>query len=997
MRIAHPLIALLVAFSFQFAQVRADDPPETDSVDRDYSAELPRIPPKSAEEALATFQVAKGFRLEQVAAEPLVADPVAISFDENGRLFVVEMRGYSEEDAEHLSRIRLLIDSDGDGRFDKSSIFAEGLSWPTAIVCYGGGVFVADAPNVFFLKDSDGDGRADEKRVVFQGFGKSNVQGLVNSFQWGLDNRIHGATSSSGADVLAESKADGQAAVVLRGRDFAFDPRTMTLSAVSGGAQHGMSFNQWGDKFVCSNSDHIQHVVFEDRYVARNPYVAAPSPRKSIAVDGPQAEVYRTSPVEPWRILRTRLRMKKIVPGVVEGGGRAAGYFTGATGVTIYRGNAWPREFVGWAIVGDVGSNLAHRKRIEPDGVSFRALRVDEKSEFVTSSDIWFRPCQFANAPDGTLYILDMYREVIEHPASLAPPIKKHLDLTSGRDRGRLYRVVPDGFRQPPLPRLGDATTAELAALLAHDNGWHRDTAARLLYERQDRTAIPLLEKLAATSPLPEGRIAALHAVDGLKALTPEVLLTALRDEHPRVREHAVRLSESLLDESPPLRNLALTLANDRELRVRYQVAFSLGELPSSLERNRTLAAIARRDGTDIYVRAAVLSSLNEGAGQVLIELASHSDFRNSDAGVAWLAALAGQIGKQQRSEDVAALLQVLQTEAADAPQTVQTLVRGLAAKSGSPLERQVSAATKGKSGQILQEMLANAADQAQRDSTPAAKRVESIHLLRLGEYAGQRELFAGLLQPTQPPDVQSAALSTLASFTDPNVGELLIACWGTLSPRLRGTAADVLASRESWLAMLLEAVVNGQIAAGDLDPSRVKLWTGHSHPRVQELATEVSRKNQLSNRAEVLAEYRDALAMPGDAERGKQVFTKICAACHQVSGVGHAIGPNLLTMRNRGAEAVLANVLAPNQEVNPQYLNYVVVTTDGRQLTGMITAETATSVTLQRAENQTDTVLRIDIEDLRGTGVSLMPEGMEKQIDKQAMADLLEFLKRVE
>jgi putative membrane-bound dehydrogenase-like protein len=420
--------------------------------------------------------------MEQTAAEPLVHSPVAIAFDENGRMYVVEMIDYSEQDKEFLGAVRVLEDTDGDGRFDKSTVLADKLSWPTAIACYDGGVFVGAAPDIYYLKDTDGDGKADIRKTVFTGFGRSNVQGLFNSFLWGLDNRIHGATSSSGAQVVRADVKDAKP-VVVSGRDFAFDPRTLELVPTSGGAQHGMSFDDWGRKFLSSNSDHIQLVMYEERYLARNKYLAASGPRASIAADGPQAEVFRISPVEPWRIVRTRLRMSAKVPGPVEGGGRAAGYFTGATGVTIYRGDAWPAEYRGQAFVGDVGSNIVHRKVLEPDGVGLVARRVDEKKEFVASTDIWFRPAQFANAPDGNLYIIDVYREVIEHPASLPPPIKKHLDLTSGRDRGRIYRVTHDGFKQRPLPRLGKATTAELVATLAHRNGWHRDTAARLLFE----------------------------------------------------------------------------------------------------------------------------------------------------------------------------------------------------------------------------------------------------------------------------------------------------------------------------------------------------------------------------------------------------------------------------------------------------------------------------------------------------------------------------------
>src|SRR4029079_1086908 len=205
-------------------------------------------------------------------------------------------------------------------------------------------------------------------QVLYTGLGFSNVQGLINTFQWGLDNRIYVAISSSGAQF--QSAVDKAARpLALRGRDLAIDPRTWAAGPVSGGADHGASFDDWGNRFVCSNSDHLQEGMYEDRYLARNPYIAAPSPRRSIAADGPQRAGVSPSPVEPWRIVRTRLRATGVVPGIVEGGGRPAGYFTGATGATIYRGNAWPSQWHGMAIVGDVGSNLVHRKKLEPNGI----------------------------------------------------------------------------------------------------------------------------------------------------------------------------------------------------------------------------------------------------------------------------------------------------------------------------------------------------------------------------------------------------------------------------------------------------------------------------------------------------------------------------------------------------------------------------------------------------------------------------------------------------
>lgn len=997
--IASPCAALVLSVAVLTASQIAGVAQEKDSTDHDYTDELPRIKASSPTEALRSFHVAKGFRIEQVASEPLVVDPIAMAFDENGRLFVIEMRGYSEDGEKNLGRVRLLVDEDEDGHFEKSTVYADGLSWPTAITCYDGGVFVGAAPDIYYLKDDDGDGKSDNRVKVFSGFGRGNVQGLLNTFKWGLDNRIHGATSSSGATVVqlqpANSSGESQQSLPLRGRDFAIEPKSLKMTPTSGGGQHGLSFNQWGEKFVCSNSNHIQYVKFEDRYVARNPFFAAPSPRISIATDGPQADVFRSSPVEPWRIVRTRLRVKGIVRGPVEGGGTPAGYFTGATGVTIYRGNAWPKPFYGWAIIGDVGSNLIHRKRLERQGIGYRAYRVDEKSEFVTSDDIWFRPVQFANAPDGTLYVADMSREVIEHPKSLPPVIKKHLDLTSGRDRGRIYRIVPEGFQQPAVQKLGKASTAKLVSTLDHANGWHRETAARLLFEQQDRKAVPLLEKLLSQASRPEGMIRALYVLDGLGELSPEAVLAGLSEGHARVREHAVRLSERIAGDSPQVRQKLYSLANDPDLRVRYQLAFTLGELRGQ-QRNETLALLLMKPDADSDMRTAVFSSLAEGAGAVLKALVTTE--KTVDVDKSTIQAIAKQIGRQQRPDDIADVLSILRSLKQGDRELMEAIVEGLAAKPGTPLHRQIAAATSGRANELIKEIVAKASQDALDENLNLKKRVNAVHQLRLGSFEATTAVFDTLLSSTQPTTLQSATLDALATFESKKVGELLVSHWPELTPSLRRQAENVLFSRKQWIPALLEAVKGGEVKLADLDPGRIRLLAIYPDANIRRMATSVAAELLAnSDRAKIIESNRDVLNMSGDAKRGQAVFRKVCAACHKMEGLGHEIGPNLAAMRNRGAEAILVNLLDPNREVNPQYLNYTVITSDGRTLSGMVAAETATSIQLRRAEDKTDTVLRIDIEAMKSTGMSLMPEGLEKQIDKQALADLLEYLRRFE
>ncbi|HET6882158.1 MAG TPA: PVC-type heme-binding CxxCH protein [Pirellulales bacterium] len=960
----------------------------------DYSAELPRIPPLEPEKALESFSVQPGYHLELVAAEPLVADPVAAAFDEDGRLYVVEMRGYSEQADELLSRVRLLTDADGDGRFDESVVFVDRLSWPTAVVCYNGGVFIGDAPDILYCKDTDGDGQADERKAVFTGFSKANVQGLLNSFCWGLDNRIHGATSTSGGSVRRAD--DAQATPVnLNGRDFAFDPRTLELAATSGGAQHGMSFDVWGRKFDCSNSDHIQQVMYEDRYVARNPYLSAPGPRKSIAADGPQAEVFRTSPVEPWRIVRTRLRVSGAAPGPIEGGGRAAGYFTGATGVTIYKGDAWPPSKEELAVVGDVGSNLVHRKRLEPNGLEFIARRMDEQSEFVSSRDIWFRPAQFLNVPDGTLYILDVYREVIEHPASLPPMIKRHLDLTSGRDRGRIYRIAPHGFHPRKPPTLSRAISAGLVALLEHPNNWHRETAARLLFERQDKSAVPSLEKLAVEATSPLGRMHALYALAGLNSLSAATLVAALADPHAGVREHAVKLAEPFLNDSAEIADRVLALAKEDDLRVRYQVAFSLGELMSP-QRLTYLAGMAHDDVGDRWMRLAIQSSLAEGADQVLTKLAADADLRDSESGAIFLDSLARQIGVANRPAELQATLRTIEQMAKTDVATAGVLVRGLAsglAQRGAKLDTAFTGDGAATARRIVGDLIAAARTTASSESEAVHRRVSAVDTLALGRFAEVEDCLTALVNQRQPQEVQRAALRSLGRFDDADVSTIVVAAWPSLGPAVRSAASDVLFSRPLWIAALFDAVDRGEISPNDLDPARLKLLSSHSDAGIRKRAEQLFASLAIGRRQDVVEAYRDVLTMSGDAGRGKAAFKKVCAACHRVEGVGQEIGPNLATVKTRGADAILVNLLDPSREVNPQFVNYVLLTDDGRTLTGMIAAETATSVTLRRAENASDTVLRVNIDELRSTGQSLMPEGMEKQLTKQDLADLIAYL----
>jgi putative membrane-bound dehydrogenase-like protein len=538
--------------------------------------ELPRLKPTEAVDALKTFTVAPGFEMELVASEPQVVDPVDMAFDEEGRLWVAEMIDYpfgEKEGNPPQGRVKVLEDVDGDGRFERARVVADRLRWPTGLCLWDGGAYVVCAPDILYVKDG-------RREVVFTGFGAQNVQGLANNLKWGPDHWIYGSAGTNGGKILNLKRPDA-APVSVQGRDFRFRP-TGEFEACSGGGQFGHSMDDAGRRFVCTNSVQARHVVLEDRHLARNPNFAVPRVTASIALDGDAGPVFRASAVEPWRVVRTRMRISGEAKGIVE----PSWAFTSATGVFWHADRLY---------IGDVSSNLVHRKKLTPLGSTFKAERIDEKSELITSTDNWFRPANFATGPDGALYICDMYRECIEHPYSIPDSIKKHLDLTSGKDRGRIWRVREKGEK---AARPWAKPKVDILQALQHPESWWRRTASRLVYERKDLSLVPELRKLGA-----------LWELDILGALKPEDVAAALKSPDAKLRVHAIRLATpaQLADHVEPDPQLRLELAwkgsNLDRLRtgadawLQYAIAVASGEKTADVRIEAPKALVAAPTG----------------------------------------------------------------------------------------------------------------------------------------------------------------------------------------------------------------------------------------------------------------------------------------------------------------------------------------------------------------------------------------------------------------
>jgi putative membrane-bound dehydrogenase-like protein len=978
----------------------------------------PGDPPFGVEEALRTFRIANGFRVEPFAAEPLIADPVAMEVDEHGRIYVVEMPGYPL-DVHGSGRVKLLTDTTGDGIPDTATLFADRLTLPTGVMRWKNGILVTDAPHVWYLEDTDGDGRADVRRPVLSGFALSNPQANVNTPIFGLDGWIHLANNGTiwtetfrdlfgdrGSEIHYPDRPDGpRLPRNANGRAVRFRPDTHELEMRSGESQFGHTFDPWGRHFLVSNADHVFVEAIGARYLARNPDLVVPRAIDYIPEHGDAAEVFAITRNPQHQLLTDR------------------GVFTSASGITWYTGGAFPAPFDEVAFVAESVHNLVHADRITPAGASFRANRVYEDREFLASTDPWFRPVQFYVGPDGALYVIDYYREIVEHPQWMDDAAVAAGNLQNGNDRGRIWRVVPEDAPRPDWPgrlTIGSAPTAELVRMLAHPNLWWRRTAQRLLLDRRPAGAVPLLRRLAADGATPHARLHALWTLDGLGRLDGRLVARALRDPAPGVRENAVRLAEARLPDAA-LAAALLAMGDEPDPRVRFQLLATLGDLPTEASlalRQRllfdgiedpwmqvaALSAVAQHDPGNFDRTVARLAAA-ESAGRATYfrRVAAGIGARRDPDGVSrvvgaalgergegsawWRAASLEGLAEGLRGRDLTALPLTTERErllgaVLQQDSSVRTAALGLLRVVGTP------------SGQALDDAVRQAAARvADRDADPHL-RGDALRLLALADPRPHEGLLREVVDPREPASVQRAAVATLARIDGEGTGRFLLGRWGSLTPEVRDAVVDALMTERARVRLLLDALERKEIQPSTIGWNRsvvlMRDWSGEERDRARALLGE-----RPGEREEVVERYRAALALQGEASAGQRVFVANCAMCHQVGGTGGiAFGPDMGTVRRWSREALLAKILNPSRSVADGYELRVVQRRSGGTVAGVIAAETSVTVTLRNAGQPDVTIPRSDIESITASNVSVMPSVFERQIDERQMADLIAFLR---
>lgn len=974
-----------------------------------------------AADALATIQVPDGFKVEMIAAEPLITDPVDMEIDEYGRMYVVEMHGYPL-DKSGSGKIIMLSDTDGDGVMDKRTVFKEGLLLPNGIQRWEKGFIITDSPNIYYLEDSDNDGKADIMDTLLTGFALTNPQHNLNNPIYALDNWIYAAHEGivksrdygeefgdEGTEIYYPAKPGlVRLPKNASGKSVRFRPDQYQLEEMASRCQFGHTFDRWGHWFGSNNSNQGYQEIIAERYLKRNPQLPPTDPDHSMSDHLNAPEVFPTT-INPDRQIFTDV-----------------GTMTSGSGLTAYLAHDFPAPYnTGVTFIAEPVSNLVHVDVLRDSGLSYVAGRVFPNKEFFTSTDAWSRPVNMYVGPDGALYILDYYRRVIESPEWMSEEAIKEGNLYDGTDKGRIYRVsTTDGKKADWMKglQLGDAASEDLVAQLSNPNYWWRINAQRLLVHRADKNVIPDLVKMVTSGASEMGRLHALWTLEGMDALPAELIQKALKDTVAGIRENAIKLAELHLNQAPELIPALLSLRNDNNMKVRFQLLLTLGFVdtaPASEARNQLLF----RDMENRWFQVAALSAASLKTEELLKLMVEK--YRPGMPSYASMierlsAMIAGSLDEPAVNHYIhQSVIPRSPKEQAVQPFILKGLAQGLRSRANKlsinendqqlllktffenasdELRRaalQFLQVSKISDSAVLNKAIAQAVAITQNTQLPDGKRADAIDFLALGNPPEYQSMLQGLLTPQEQPVVKLAALRVLNLVPSTAVSEYLVEHWSGFTKEIRDAAVRVFMSDTARMRVLITAMEQNKIAT-----SNVSFWTGIALMQVSDDQLRERARSVFARNAEeakrISKEYQAALDREGDPESGKTVYMQNCALCHQKKGqYGVAFGPDLGTIHNWKKQDILANILDPNLSIMAGYDLWEIDLNSGESVQGVIAAETAAAITIKNVGNYEKTISRQDIKALKSLSVSAMPAGLEKNISKEQMADLIAFLKQ--
>jgi putative membrane-bound dehydrogenase-like protein len=953
----------------------------------------PVAPARAAEK----LKVEESFELSLVLAEPDIVKPISIGWDPRGRLWVLQTPQYPLKADVWKARPRDSLvhfeDRDGDGRFDRRTVFYDELDLPTSFVFHRDGVIVTQAPDILFLRDTDGDGVADRREVLYTGFGFGDTHATTSNLRWGPDGWVYATQGYSGGGSRHVRNAEGKDFGHIGNGLFRFRPDGSAIEMVS-----SYSANTWGLDvtwdheifFTMANESHLRHVVLPEAVLARA-RVGQASSWKFIAD-------HRDS--NP--LIRDRLHPYQQIDCV--------GGFTAAAGSTVYDGGAWPDEYRSVHFVTECTVNLVHQDRLVPEGVTFRATKVRDE-EFMAGTDLWFRPIDTQVGPDGALYVVDFYNQAVVHNDTRGPrhgPYNAAIRPDRDRLHGRLWRVQHRQART--LPAADFSSPEGLVRALEHPNRWVRLTAQRLLCE-QGRGAEEV-RALLRRSPSAAARVLCLWTLERLGGLKDEDLAAAFRDPEAGVRKNAARiaglgaraaggLSELLKDADPRVRLEALAVlssgpVSDEAVRA---VAALYGFLGDDWSRSAALAVLAARpaEGAAAALEAGVPAAAEELAGLVgtrqdaaaAAEIVALMGARPAGERAAQAAVL-GRLARTLRSETAlplsAEVRRALEALLASGDPEVTAAAVSLAARAGADdsLARALEPAVRAMSAAVLDA------------SRPDEARARQLSLLASvpAARAAAREAAGRLLEPSSSTDLQRAAIEALGSMPEISSADVLLGAWTRLAASAREQILAQLLKRPEWTGRLLDALEQGKIRPNDLGPTALFRIRNHPDPATARRAARVVEAlvgGQAKAKDQIVAALLPEVLKPGDAARGKALFAENCLKCHAYKGEGRNVAPDLTGMGVHGREELLVHIVDPNRTVEGNYVSFNVRTRTGEVFNGIVVREGRESVVLKNSEGERE-IRRADIDAMASTGLSLMPEGLES-LGAAALRDILTYL----
>ena len=950
------------------------------------------------------YVIHKALEMSLLVSEPNIIDPVALAFDHNCQLYVVEMRDYPTGVPKKSKggSVKLLTDTNGDGQYDRITQFASKLSYPTSVTAWKEGVLVAAPPNIIFLKDTNGDGISDIRKTLVSGFKLGVTDSNFNSLRWGIDNWIHGANGGNGGRVRFSEH--NKPATSLQNLDFRIRPNTLQLETTSQtGGGFGLVFNEWGHSFTTYNIDYLQQRIIPQKYIDRANNLPSFEATKNISIHGKMARIFPIAEAE------TRVNHPE-----------QAGYFSSAGGMGYLGISDYPEDLSSSIFICDVVSNLIHRNLLQSKGGAYIAKRAptEKKSEFLASSDNYFRPVALELGPDGALYLADMQREVIEHPDYIPSKLKKKMRIRGGETRGRIYRITPKSKTSEAITKLKPVRLDNIETEFASPNQWRRWTAQRLIYESQNSSLVPQIRKLIKHKNH-FVRLHALWSLQGLGAIKVDDILKGLTDSNPRIRENTIRITETIgpIEDQTVIQRL-MELAKDPDSTVRFQLALTLGEIKPTTSVNAALEKIYINGHKDEWTRKAVLCSLKGNevsftksiaqrvpaiylqelfqltASRItkpmdldfLIKTALNSDWENDKKIKLLKSVRTGLTRSSNLSRFKSLNANSLVSKPGDLDLNLKIEIHQLCLVAGI--------------GDFLNEFDKQKIidETPQLDGSNIEKIKQYIRFISLtGKPSAVAVKLSSIIKSTQDSDIQITAINELANIKGSKLPTSLVSYWPYFLPSVRPQLINIFVYNGRFRNAFLTALESKEITLGEanLDLEHRRELRRYSGTKIGARAKKLFGDEDYSNRNTEVEKWLPLLPKNGNATKGSDTFKTLCSNCHRSHKEGYELGPALEGLNHRSVEDLASNIIDPNMAINPKYASYSVITNNDDTYVGILSNQSANSITISMPLGITKNINRKDIKELKSIRTSLMPMGLEKTMTPSNLRDVIEYIRQ--